>query len=183
MTNSRTGTRHAPQAFESVERCPLYDTSNGAPHTTGGGNETGSFYALPNGARDARDGREGGQQVAERQGYLTHEHLAGFAGGARTEERRLSRFCVDYRRLNAKTAADSYPLPRMNDCIDSLGHAAVSTTLDSKLGYWQIPVAPEDRVKPRSPRICVRFAICVCRSDSKGHSSPSNGHWISSCPA
>ncbi|CDF34348.1 unnamed protein product [Chondrus crispus] len=51
------------------------------------------------------------------------------------------------RRLNAKTAADSYPLPRMDDCIDSLGDAAVFTTLDCNSGYWQIPVAPEDRDK------------------------------------
>ena len=31
------------------------------------------------------------------------------------------RFCVDYRRLNMKTMTDSYPLQRMDDCIDSLG--------------------------------------------------------------
>ena len=40
------------------------------------------------------------------------------------------RLCVDYRRFNAKTAADSYTLPCMDDCIDSLGDAAVLTTLD-----------------------------------------------------
>ena len=59
------------------------------------------------------------------------------------------RFCVDYRRLNAKTASDSYPLLRMDDCIDSLGDAAVFTTLDCKSGYWQISVAPEDRDKTK----------------------------------
>ena len=57
------------------------------------------------------------------------------------------RFCVDYRRLNAKTAADSHPLPRMDDCIALLGHAAVFTTLDCNSGYWLIPVTPEDRDK------------------------------------
>ena len=57
------------------------------------------------------------------------------------------RFCVDYRRLNAKTLADSYPLPRMDDCIDSLGEGDVFTTLDCNSGYWQIPVAPEDQGK------------------------------------
>ena len=44
-------------------------------------------------------------------------------------------------------AADSYPLPRMDDCIDSLEDAVVFTTLDCNSGYWQIPVAPEDRDK------------------------------------
>ena len=40
------------------------------------------------------------------------------------------RFCIDYRRLNALTIRDSYPLPRMDECIDSLGDAQVFSTLD-----------------------------------------------------
>ena len=59
------------------------------------------------------------------------------------------RFCVDYRRLNAKMLADSYPLPRMDNCIESLGDAAVFTTLNCNSCYWQIPVAPEDRDKTK----------------------------------
>ena len=31
------------------------------------------------------------------------------------------RFCIDYRRLNLLTVKDSYPLPRMDDCLVSLG--------------------------------------------------------------
>ena len=57
------------------------------------------------------------------------------------------RFCVDYQRLNAKTVPDAYPLPRMDDCLDSLGDAEIFTTLDCNAGYWQVPVAPEDRDK------------------------------------
>jgi hypothetical protein len=54
------------------------------------------------------------------------------------------RFCVDYRRLNAVTVRDSYPLPRMDECIDSLGDAGVFSTLDCNSGYWQIPLHPSD---------------------------------------
>ena len=57
------------------------------------------------------------------------------------------RFCVDYRKLNEQTIADAYPLPRMDDCIDSLGDAKIFTTLDCNSGYWQIPVAEEDKDK------------------------------------
>ena len=57
------------------------------------------------------------------------------------------RFCVDYRRLNAVTVKDSYPIPRMDECLDSLGEANVFTTLDCNSGYWQVPVASKDREK------------------------------------
>ena len=58
-----------------------------------------------------------------------------------------SRFCVDYRRLNGITVRDSYPLPRMDDYLDSLGEARVFTTLDCNSGYWQIPIREADRNK------------------------------------
>jgi len=57
------------------------------------------------------------------------------------------RFCVDYRRLNERTVKDVYPIPRMEDCLDSLSAATVVSTLDCNAGYWNIPVAVEHRDK------------------------------------
>jgi hypothetical protein len=57
------------------------------------------------------------------------------------------RFCVDYRELNNVTKKDKYPLPRIDDALDPLGKSRYFTTLDLACGYWQIPVAPEDREK------------------------------------
>ena len=57
------------------------------------------------------------------------------------------RFCIDYRRLNALTIRDSYPIPRMDECIDSLGDATVFSTLDANAGYWHIPLHAEDKQK------------------------------------
>ena len=57
------------------------------------------------------------------------------------------RFCVEYGKLNVVTVRDSYPLPRMDECMDSLGDATVFTTLDCNSGYWQVEIAKEDRDK------------------------------------
>jgi hypothetical protein len=57
------------------------------------------------------------------------------------------RFCIDYRKLNAVTEKDSYALPRVDDCLHSLGEARYFTTLDANWGYWQINVADADRDK------------------------------------
>jgi hypothetical protein len=45
------------------------------------------------------------------------------------------RFCVDYRKLNNLTERDLYPLPRLDECIDSLGNAVAFSTLDANSGY------------------------------------------------
>ena len=55
------------------------------------------------------------------------------------------RFCVDYRRLDAVTVKESYPLPRIDDTLDALSGARCFTTLDLAAGYWQAPVAEEDK--------------------------------------
>ncbi|KAF7641069.1 hypothetical protein LDENG_00296330, partial [Lucifuga dentata] len=51
-----------------------------------------------------------------------------------------SRFCTDFRKVNAVTVSDSFPLPRMEDCIDNIGPATFITKLDLLKGYWQVPL-------------------------------------------
>ena len=57
------------------------------------------------------------------------------------------RFCIDFRKLNSRTVKDSYPLPRIDDTLDSLIGARYFSSLDLKAGYWQIELAEEDKAK------------------------------------
>lgn len=54
------------------------------------------------------------------------------------------RFCTDFRKVNAVTKPDSYPLPRIEDCIDEVGGAKFVTKLDLLKGYWQVPLTAEE---------------------------------------
>ena len=58
------------------------------------------------------------------------------------------RLCVDYRKVNAMTEADSHPLPRIDDIIDDIAHSKYVSTFDLVQGYHQ--VALTDRAKPIS---------------------------------
>ena len=57
------------------------------------------------------------------------------------------RMCVDYRKLNSVSAADAYPMPRVDELIDRLGNAKYISTLDLTRGYWQVPVAQDSQDK------------------------------------
>ena len=57
------------------------------------------------------------------------------------------RFCIDFRRLNAITKKDKYPIPRIDDTLDLLGSAKVMSSLDLQSGYWQIEMDPNDAEK------------------------------------
>ena len=57
------------------------------------------------------------------------------------------RFCVDYRKLNGLTRKDAYPLPRIDDALDTLAGSKWFTTLDLISEYWQVEVSNQDQVK------------------------------------
>lgn len=52
---------------------------------------------------------------------------------------------MDYRKLNAQTKRYRYPLPRIDDILDTLRNCAYFSTLDQTWGYWQIEVDERDK--------------------------------------
>ena len=48
------------------------------------------------------------------------------------------RLCIDYRRLNAATVKDAFPIPRVDDSFAALSGSRWFSTLDLASGYWQV---------------------------------------------
>lgn len=57
------------------------------------------------------------------------------------------RLCVDYKRLNAHTVKNSYPMPIFDEITDELSGAAMFSKLDHCSGYHQIRIKEGDEPK------------------------------------
>jgi hypothetical protein len=71
--------------------------------------------------------------------------------------------CVDYRKLNAVTNQDAFPLPRAHDCLYSAASAKYFSTFDFTSGYHQIPM--EESIIPKTALVtkymgCTIFYRC-----------------------
>ena len=55
------------------------------------------------------------------------------------------RLCLDFRKLNDVTKRSVYPLPNIEDCLESLAGKEYFSQLDFTSGFWQIPM--EERSK------------------------------------
>ena len=52
-------------------------------------------------------------------------------------------FCVDFRCLNTQTKKDLYPLPCIQEALESTLGSAHFSSMNFKSGFWQIKMAPE----------------------------------------
>ena len=55
------------------------------------------------------------------------------------------RFCIDLRKLNARTVKDAYSLPRIDDTLGRLKGSCVFSSLDLKSEYWQLEIDEESK--------------------------------------
>ena len=71
------------------------------------------------------------------------------------------RFCIDYQQLNRITTQDSYPLPLIDNCLNAIQDSTWLSTLDLRAGYYNIPVAEEDKDKTAfiTRSGCYRFNV------------------------
>jgi hypothetical protein len=69
---------------------------------------------------------------------------------------------VYIRIVNNVTKSDSFPIPRIDDCIDKIGRAKYVTKFDLLKGFYQVP--PIDRAKEMSA-----FVPVVTRHTQESH--------------
>ncbi|CAN6560268.1 unnamed protein product [Malus baccata var. baccata] len=70
------------------------------------------------------------------------------------------RVCIDYRKLNATTRKDHFPLPFIDQMLERLAGYAFYCFLDGYSGYNQIVIAPEDQEKTTFTCPFGTFAYC-----------------------
>ncbi|RVX18284.1 hypothetical protein CK203_006649 [Vitis vinifera] len=75
--------------------------------------------------------------------------LVGKCSGG-TQKGRQMAVCVDYTNLNNACPKDSFPLPRIDQIVDSTTGQGMLSFLDAFSGYHQIPMSPADEKRQPS---------------------------------
>jgi hypothetical protein len=81
------------------------------------------------------------------------------------------RFCVDYRAVNSSMALTLWPLPTLEEVLDSISEVGPKffTNCDLKAGYWQVALDPEAADRSgfqthKASYICKRLPFGLCNA-------------------
>ncbi|KAL0463198.1 UNVERIFIED_CONTAM: hypothetical protein Slati_0207400, partial [Sesamum latifolium] len=85
------------------------------------------------------------QVVPKKMGITVIENYVGNLVPTRVQN--CWRVCIDYRKLNASTRKDHFPLPFIDQMLERLAARSHYSCLDGYSGFHQIPVAPPDQEK------------------------------------
>ena len=73
--------------------------------------------------------------------------------------------CVDYRKLNNVTKKDSYPLPRIDDMLETLSGSQWFSSLDLANGFWQVELDPTTKKRQHSLQNLEYMNLKQCHLD------------------
>ena len=62
-------------------------------------------------------------------------------------DKKSIRFCCDFRKINALTVFDAYPMPKAVEVMEEIGHSKYISVLDLTRGYWQVPLSEDAKRK------------------------------------
>ena len=86
-------------------------------------------------------------------------------------------FCIDFHCLNACMKKDSYPLPRIQEALESLVGTRHFSCLDLKLGSWQIKM--EEASKQYTAFTVGNLGFFECDRMPFGHcNAPATFQWL-----
>lgn len=80
--------------------------------------------------------------------------------GLNEDGSRKMRLVIDFRKLNAKTVSDKYPIPDTTVILSNLGQSSFFSTLDLKSGFHQIRLCERDREKTAFSVNNGKFEFC-----------------------
>jgi hypothetical protein len=88
----------------------------------------------------------------------------------------------DYQNLNHIPIGDSFSLPLITDLLDSLGQAIFFSTLDCTVGYYQIPLNPDQpKTAFSTPKGYIRFDAFLASEYNEAFSGYQLGKVVQFC--
>src|SRR5690242_745986 len=82
---------------------------------------------------------------------------------------RSTRFYVEYRKLNAVTKRNVYPLPCVEETLEKMSSINYFSSLDLASGFWQVEIEEKDKEKTAFVCSAGLFEFNICYLVSQMH--------------
>ena len=90
-------------------------------------------------------------------------------------------FCINLYKLNVCTMKDTYSLPHIDEMLDCLNGSKIFTSLDLKIGYWQVELDEASKPLTTFTMGPLGFYECVCMPFGLTNAPTTLQHLMETC--